>query len=71
MIDQGPGVTAPYLRDMFDVGWRSDAARSSDTQGGAGLELAIVRGIVEAHGGEVQAAHTPQGFSVRLQLPLR
>jgi len=68
IIDQGAGVTAENLGHMFDVGWRADPSRSSDT-GGAGLGLAIVRGIVEAHGGHVQARHTDAGFQLDLILP--
>lgn len=69
VIDQGPGVVTEDLGRMFDVGWRGDSARSSGDHGGAGLGLAIVRGIVEAHGGSVDAAHTEAGFSVRVLLP--
>ena len=73
VIDQGPGVSAENLGRMFDVGWRADAARTHDTEGGtpagAGLGLAIVRGIVEAHGGTVQAQRTDAGFQLDLLLP--
>jgi signal transduction histidine kinase len=68
VIDQGAGVTAENLGHMFDVGWRADASRTTHT-GGAGLGLAIVRGIVEAHGGHVQARHTEAGFQLDLILP--
>jgi signal transduction histidine kinase len=68
VIDQGAGVTAENLGHMFDVGWRADASRTTHT-GGAGLGLAIVRGIVEAHGGHVQARHTDAGFQLDLILP--
>jgi signal transduction histidine kinase len=70
VIDQGPGVTTENLGRMFDVGWREDTSRSSaEGSGGAGLGLAIVRGIAEAHGGHVQAQHTRAGFQLDLILP--
>lgn len=73
VIDQGPGVAAENLGRMFDVGWRADTARSVDEAGaspaGAGLGLAIVRGIVEAHGGTVRACSTDAGFQLDLVLP--
>lgn len=73
VIDQGPGVAAENLGRMFDVGWRADPARSHGPASGtgAGLGLAIVRGIVEAHGGSVSARHTAAGFQLDLLLPTR
>jgi len=70
IIDQGAGVTAENLGHMFDIGWRADPSRATHT-GGAGLGLAIVRGIVEAHGGRVQARHTDAGFQLDLILPTK
>ncbi len=73
VIDQGPGVTAEDFGRMFDVGWRADAARGGSpdepASAHAGLGLAIVRGIVEAHGGNVRAARTEAGFQLDLVLP--
>lgn len=70
VIDQGPGVTSEHLARMFEVGWKADDARSDDTAAtGAGLGLAIVRGIAEAHGGSVRALHDPEGFRLALTIP--
>lgn len=72
IIDQGAGVSAENLGRMFDIGWRADPSRTTGEPGesaGAGLGLAIVRGIVEAHGGRVQAQRTRAGFQMDLVLP--
>lgn len=73
VIDEGEGVSSEDLGSIFDVGWRADTARSSETDGsattGAGLGLAIVRGIVEAHGGTIRAQRTAAGFQLDLALP--
>src|SRR5581483_2641581 len=66
--DTGVGIPADALPHVFDRFYRVDAARSG-RQGGAGLGLALVRAIVAAHGGEVQAASAPgvgSTFTVRL-----
>jgi signal transduction histidine kinase len=52
--DTGEGLTPEAARSMFDRFWRGDSARQASS-GGAGLGLAIARGIVEAQGGTIWA----------------
>lgn len=67
--DNGPGVPADELPRLFEPFYRVDRSRSRDT-GGNGLGLAIVRGAVEACGGEVEAMLAPGGgFRVVIRLP--
>ncbi|MCL1797945.1 MAG: HAMP domain-containing histidine kinase [Eggerthellaceae bacterium] len=55
---EGFGDTDPRL--LFDRFYRTDASRSRNT-GGAGLGLPIVKSIVEAHDGTVEAFNLPEG----------
>ena len=68
--DTGQGITAEFLPFVFD---RFRQADSSTTRlhGGLGLGLAIVRYLVELHGGTVQAASPGegQGATFKVQLP--
>jgi signal transduction histidine kinase len=52
--DTGEGITAETAHRMFDRFWRGDSARRADGSG-AGLGLAIARGLVEAQGGRIWA----------------
>ena len=54
VADDGPGFDPTFLPHAFDRFRRSDTSRSRD-HGGAGLGLAIVSSIVDAHGGTVIA----------------
>jgi len=56
----------PRLIDRF---YRREASRNRAT-GGSGLGLAICRGIVEAHGGHINAEASPLGgLRIRIELP--
>ncbi|MFV5994431.1 ATP-binding protein [Streptomyces sp. NPDC056231] len=68
--DHGPGFPRAFLPLAFERFRRADAARSRHG-GGAGLGLAIVRSIAQAHGGSATAENAPGGGArVRLTIPL-
>jgi two-component system OmpR family sensor kinase len=68
--DEGPGVPAEEAEPIFERFHRVDRSRAR-SQGGVGLGLAIVRSVVEAHGGAVVYRPRPGGGSVfRVSLPL-
>jgi two-component system OmpR family sensor kinase len=66
--DSGPGFAPDILGRAFEPFARSEAEEDGGST--AGLGLAIVRAIADAHGGEVRAENRPQG-GARLTLSLR
>jgi signal transduction histidine kinase len=66
--DQGPGVPAAALDDIFQPFFRTDQARARES-GGYGLGLAIAQRSVSLHNGRIWAAnHTSGGLSIGVQL---
>ncbi|WP_414566019.1 MULTISPECIES: PAS domain S-box protein [unclassified Anabaena] len=74
VIDTGKGITPEFLADVFDYFRQADSTTTRKF-GGLGLGLAIVRQVVELHGGTVTAASPGEGlgatFTVRLPFLLR
>lgn len=71
VTDNGEGIAADALPRLFDRFWQADSS-SRRRHGGLGLGLAIVRSIVEMHGGSVQATSPGlgQGATFIVTLPL-
>ena len=69
VIDDGPGIPDVERDRIFERFHRTDPARTRSA-GGAGLGLAIVRAIAEAHGGQVRARDSRDGRGARVELIL-
>lgn len=71
VMDQGPGVAAADLAQIFAPFFRVSKARGR-SEGGFGLGLALAQRHIHAIGGEISAANHPQwgGLCVSLRLPI-
>ena len=67
--DDGPGIPVAERERVFERLHRTDASRARSA-GGAGLGLAIVRAIAEAHGGQVRARGPGNARGARVELVL-
>jgi two-component system sensor histidine kinase KdpD len=68
VADRGPGLRAEQIDRVFDLFYRGDGAKP----GGTGLGLPIMKGFVEAQGGQVKAVNRAGGgaeFSIHLPVP--
>ena len=68
--DTGIGMTAEFLKRLFELYVQSDCSRTR-SQGGLGIGLALVRRLVQLHGGTVEAhsAGPGQGSEFTVRLP--
>jgi PAS domain S-box-containing protein len=65
--DTGPGIVPEDLPHIFDWFWQAPR----EGRGGAGLGLAIARGLIEMHGGRLSVETTPgQGTTFWFSLPV-
>jgi len=71
--DSGGGIPEHDLSKVFDAGWRATSSRTPEQlwgrSPGAGLGLAIVQGIVEAHSGGISVQNIPGGCRFDVRLP--
>ncbi|MDP8954376.1 MAG: ATP-binding protein [Actinomycetota bacterium] len=62
------GIPEGDLDQVFDLAYRGDSARTPG-DGGAGLGLAVARGLVEAHHGHISVRNEGEGCRFTLSLP--
>lgn len=70
VADACGGIPQDDLDRLFEPGWRGTRARTPAAGVGAGLGLAVARGIARAHGGDVTVTNTGPGCRFELTLPL-
>ena len=69
VLDEGPGIPAEALDQVFEPFFRLESSRNRNT-GGTGLGLSIARDIAQAHGGKLTLANRDGGgLEARLVLP--
>jgi signal transduction histidine kinase len=67
IADTGSGIAAENLAHVFDRFWQADR----QGRAGAGLGLSIVKGIVEAHGGDIRVeSKVGEGTTFSFTLPI-
>jgi len=71
VVDSGVGIQAEDLPHVFDRFFRGELSRSRTgfDRGGAGLGLAIAKGMIEAHGGRIWAESSPgEGTAIHFRI---
>jgi signal transduction histidine kinase len=65
------GIPTDDLERVFDVGWRGDEQRTPEvgSSSGGGLGLAIARGVVESHDGNIAVSNVDGGCAFQIDLP--
>ena len=62
------GIRSDDLSRVFDIGWRGEPERGT-SDAGAGLGLAIARGVIESHAGTISVANVDGGCRFDVELP--
>lgn len=74
VADECGGIPSAEIDRVFDLAFRGDSARQSDPDRrapvGAGLGLAIAKGMVEAHQGSIDVANRSGGCCFTVRLPV-
>ncbi|MCS6261954.1 PAS domain-containing sensor histidine kinase [Shewanella baltica] len=65
--DEGLGIAAAEAQAIFELFYRQHPS----TDGGAGLGLAVAKGIITAHGGQISAEPVAKGSLIRIALPIK
>lgn len=73
VIDSGSGFNPQDLPYIFERLYRGDKSRIRTSRGGSGLGLSIVKEIIEAHQGSINAYNHPEtrGAWLKIKLPLK
>ena len=64
------GISDDDLARVFDIGWRGEPERGT-SDAGAGLGLAIARGVIESHAGSISVANVDGGCRFDIDLPAK
>lgn len=64
------GISDEDLPRVFDIGWRGEPERGTN-DAGAGLGLAIARGVIESHAGSISVANVDGGCRFDVDLPAK
>ena len=68
VTDHCGGIPDEDLARLFEPGWRGSSARTPGSGDGAGLGLAVVKGVMDAHGGAVSVSNVSGGCRFDLTL---
>lgn len=69
VLDGCGGIAPEEMDRVFDLAFRGDAARSADGEAGHGLGLAVARGLVAAHAGDISVHNEEGGCRFVVDLP--